>query len=97
MKEVSEFECRRHPEFPNRDVICHKHSNFKIQVIDLRTSTFRPMMAEVHYFGDNHGDELAFETIHYFKQSEAFILAAIDWYASYLEYTGMKVYTKRPF
>jgi hypothetical protein len=90
------FICLQNPHYPFRDIIYHQESKFKVQVYNMQHEHFVPNANEVHFFGDDHGDELAFETVSYNNQSERFIKAAIAWYSLYIAYPEMKVYRKNP-
>lgn len=90
------FQCLKGGMPNQRDIIYNKTTGCKIQVFNQREELFLPEKNEVHFFGDNFGDVLAFETIGYQNESEAFIRAAIEWYAEYLGCPKMKIYRNNP-
>ena len=90
------FECRKGLMPHQRDVICDKEGELKIQVFNLREELFHSQESEVHLFGDNFGDILAFETINYHNQSEHLIRDAIMWYAQYLGNPQMEIFKDNP-
>ncbi|WP_256013653.1 hypothetical protein [Desertivirga xinjiangensis] len=91
-----DFECGKGAMPNQRDVILERETNLKIQVFNQSDELFVPNGKEVHFFGDNFGEVLAFETIGYQHESEAFILSAIKWYADYLGFSKMKIYRNNP-
>jgi hypothetical protein len=96
MTDTAQFYCRRNIKTPFRDVIYHDSSGFKMQVFNLQSERFIPDGREVHFFGDNHGDILAFESIGYNNHNLSLVTAAIRWYADYLEYGEMTIYKHNP-
>lgn len=91
-----DFECRKGLMPNQRDIICDRDGSLQIQVFNQREELFKPDRNEVHFFGDNFGEILAFETIGYHSESETLIKDAIQWYAQYLGYPQMKIYNRNP-
>ncbi|TZF83106.1 hypothetical protein FW774_12455 [Pedobacter sp. BS3] len=90
------FECRQGCMPNQRDIIYDRKTSLQIQVFNQRDELFVPGKNEVHFYGDNFGDILAFETIGYRNESEALIRDAIKWYAAYLGCPGMIIYAANP-
>ena len=90
------FECLQGGMPEQRDIICERSINLRIQVFNQKNELFKPNKSEVHFYGDNYGEILAFETIGYQNQSEALIKDAINWYAVYLGFPEMKIYSVNP-
>src|ERR1700761_4469400 len=45
-----------------RDIIVHGPTNLRLNVYNLENEDFRPTQGELHIFGDDHGEWLAFGT-----------------------------------
>jgi hypothetical protein len=79
-----------------RDIIVHEESGVQINVFGLEVDQFVPTKGEIHIFGEDHGEWLAFETINYDYNDLDIVKAAVTWYARYLDYPEMQIITEDP-
>ena len=73
------------------DEIVHDLSGLKIKVFSLRTAGFSANPVEIHYFADDAGEWLVFETIGYHDHDLTIVDGAIVWYARYLDNTDLQI------
>ncbi len=73
------------------DIIGYWHNHLRIKVILLSLTNFNPVNSEIQYYGDNHVDPLAFETIGYTNEKKSIVINAIKWYAEQLNYPQMEI------
>jgi hypothetical protein len=83
-------------EDQERDVIVHGETGIKVQVYGLEVDDYRPVSGELHIFGDDHGEWLAFETVGWNGGNLDIITQAVIWYARYLDYPQMNIQTEDP-
>lgn len=79
-----------------RDVIVHEATGIQLNVFGLEVDHFTPTNGEIHIFGEDHGEWLAFETVNYNYEDLDIIKAAVVWYARYLDYSEMEITTEDP-
>ncbi|GAA4326449.1 hypothetical protein GCM10023149_29280 [Mucilaginibacter gynuensis] len=79
-----------------RDVIVHAETGVKVNVFGLEVDQFQPTRGELHIFGDDHGEWLAFETEGWNGEHFEVIQQAVLWYARYLDYPQMSIQTEDP-
>jgi hypothetical protein len=79
-----------------RDVIIHGETGLRVHVFGLEVDDYHPTPGELHIFGDDHGEWLAFETEGWSKESMDIITGAVVWYAQYLDYPEMNIQTEDP-
>ena len=80
----------------DRDIIVHGATGLRVQVFGLEVDQYKPTPGELHIFGDDHGEWLAFETEGWLMESMDIITGAVVWYARYLDYTEMIILTDDP-
>jgi hypothetical protein len=80
----------------DRDVIVHAEIRLRVSVFELETEGYHPTAGELHIFGDDHGEWLAFETEGWSMESMDIITGAVVWYARYLDYPEMSIRTEDP-
>ncbi len=78
-----------------RDIILLPETDTRICVYNLGLEPFIPHPAELQFYGDDYGDELAFETIGWKEGELDLIRAGIQWYAGYLDYPEMELSAER--
>ncbi|GAA4326299.1 hypothetical protein GCM10023149_29000 [Mucilaginibacter gynuensis] len=83
-------------ENAHRDIIVHGQSGLRVNVFNLETEGFEPKRGEIHIFGDDHGEWLAFETDGWTVKDIDLISGAVLWYARLLDYPEMEVRTMDP-
>jgi hypothetical protein len=83
-------------EDQERDVIVHGETGLRVNVFGLEVDNYRPTHGELHIFGDDHGELLAFETEGWSWESMDIITGAVVWYARYLDYPEMNIQTEDP-
>jgi len=83
-------------EEADHPVIVHGQSGLRLNVFSLETQDFRPAPGEIHIFGDDHGEWLAFETDGWTMEDMDIISGAVRWYAIYLDYPFMEITTTDP-
>lgn len=76
-------------------MIVSEGSDLRIAIYHLGIEPFKPTPGKNVFYGDDHGDLLAFETP--FK-AENFneVSAALKWYATYLDYPEMNLVLRDP-
>jgi len=79
-----------------RDVIVHGESGLRVHVFGLEADNYAPAPGELHIFGDDHGEWLAFETEGWSSESMQIITGAVIWYAHCLDYSEMNIQTNDP-
>jgi hypothetical protein len=57
---------------------------------------YQPAKGELHIYGEDHGEWLAFETEHWDGDNLDLITQAVVWYARYLDYPEMTISTEDP-
>ena len=67
-----------------RDVIVHGETGFKINVFRLEKEIFVPKDGELHVFGKDKKEWLAFETCGWNAEKLAIMSAAVLWYSEYI-------------
>lgn len=80
----------------NRPIIVHGPTGLKLHVYSLEAENFRPTKGELHIFGDDHGEWLAFETEGWKGDDTQIFASAVLWYAVYLDYPTMEITTDDP-
>jgi hypothetical protein len=80
----------------DRNVIVHGETGLKVSVFGLEVEDYKPTPGEIHIFGDDHGEWLAFETEGWSMESIDIITGAVVWYARYLDYSEMNITTDDP-
>ena len=80
----------------NRQIISHGETGLRVNVYHLENEPFYPVTGELHIFGDDHGEWLAFETEGYHRDDLQIFASAVTWYARYLDYPGMQIETVDP-
>jgi hypothetical protein len=93
---VLNITCTRDNHYPFRDLIYDQGGTLRLQVFNRQTERFKPSAFELHYYGDNFGEELVFETIGYKGENEQDIEALIRWYSHWIGYPKMKFYKNPP-
>lgn len=83
-------------EDQERDVIIHDPSGLRVNVFGLEVDNYQPTKGELHIFGDDHGEWLAFETEGWNGEYLDIISQAVVWYARYLDYPEMNITTEDP-
>lgn len=78
------------------DVIIHEATQIKINVFGLEVDDYHPTPGELHIFGEDHGEWLAFETQGWNGENLDVISQAVVWYARYLDYPEMQIQTEAP-
>lgn len=73
------------------DVIVHHATGIRVNVFGLEVDNYNPTTGEVHIFGDDHGEWLAFETEGWNGENLDIITQAVVWYARYLDYPEMQI------
>ena len=77
-------------------VIVHAETGLRVQTFSLEQEPFTPDEGELHLFGDDHGEWLAFETMGW-KGEDFFLLqGAMIWYARYLDHPDMLIIAADP-
>jgi hypothetical protein len=79
-----------------RDIIVHVASGIRVKVFGLEVDEYVPDQNEIHVFGDDHGEWLAFETEGWNGEGLDIISQAVVWYARYLDYPQMQIMTEDP-
>jgi hypothetical protein len=79
-----------------RDIIIHGPTGTRLNVYSLENEDFRPAKGELHIFGDDHGEWLAFETQGWNGGDTRVFSGAVLWYGLYLDYPVMEITTKDP-
>jgi hypothetical protein len=74
-----------------RDVIVHGETGFKVNVFRIEKENFAPLANELHVFGQNMGEWLAFETAGWNDKKLDLISAAIHWYTEYKNCKDMQL------
>lgn len=80
----------------DHDIIVHGPSGIRLYVYNLELHDFRPEPHELHVFGDDHGEWLAFETEGWRDGGFEIMGNAVMWYAMYLGYPAMEITTDDP-
>ena len=75
----------------DRQIIAHGETGLRVNVYHLENEPFYPVMGELHVFGDDHGEWIAFETEGYHPDDLQIFASAVTWYASYLDYPDMQI------
>lgn len=83
-------------EYQERDVIVHDETGLRINVFGLEVDDYHPTTGELHIFGDDYGEWLAFETENWNGEHLDIISQAVVWYARYLDYPEMTIVTEDP-
>ncbi|WP_256012364.1 hypothetical protein [Desertivirga xinjiangensis] len=81
---------------PCRDVIRHRDGDLRINVFCLDKEEFEPNPSELQFYGNDHGQLLAFETSHYDGNDPLLVIEAIRWYADYIENPRMEILAENP-
>lgn len=79
-----------------RDTIVHGATGTRLNIYSLENEDFHPAKGELHIFGDDHGEWLAFETVGWKGGETGVISGAVLWYAVYLDYRAMNITTEDP-
>ncbi|SFT09307.1 hypothetical protein [Mucilaginibacter polytrichastri] len=79
-----------------RDIIVHGPTGLRLNVYSLENEDFRPAKGELHVFGDDHGEWMAFETEGWNGGDTQIFSNAVLWYAVYLDYPFMEITTDDP-
>jgi hypothetical protein len=77
-------------------VIVHRETGTKVNVFGLEVENYQPGPGELHIFGDDHREWLAFETEGWNGEHINIIDQAVLWYARYLDYPQMEITTEDP-
>ncbi|TSJ36434.1 hypothetical protein FO440_23320 [Mucilaginibacter corticis] len=80
----------------NDHVIVHEVTGLRVQTFSLEQEPFYPQENEIHLFGDDHGEWLAFETIGWKGEPISVLEGAMIWYARYLDYPEMLITEEDP-
>ena len=80
----------------DHDIIIHDETGHRVHVFSLENKTFEPTKGELHFFGDDHGEWLAFETEGWTTETLAIFSNAIIWYAVFLDWPEMQITTRDP-
>jgi hypothetical protein len=83
-------------EDQERDIIIHGATGLCVNVFGLEVDDYQPTKGEIHIFGDDHGEWLAFETEGWNGENLDLITQAVIWYARYLDYPEMNIQTEDP-
>jgi hypothetical protein len=83
-------------EDQDRHIIVHDTTSVKVHVFGLDVDSYQPTPGELHIFGDDHGEWLAFETEGWNGENFDVIKQAVVWYARYLDYPQMEITTEDP-
>jgi len=83
-------------EDQKRDIIIRGATGLCVNVFGLEVDDYQPTKGEIHIFGDDHGEWLAFETEGWNGENLDLITQAVVWYARYLEYLEMNIQTEAP-
>ena len=75
----------------DRQIIAHGETGLRVNVYHLENEPFYPVMGELHVFGDDHGEWIAFETEGYHPDYLQIFAFAITWYARYLDYPDIQI------
>ena len=81
----------KNPDDPREEFIFNRISGIKVKVIKLSEEEPQFSDTEVHFFGDNRGVPLAFETVEYNDQGIDLVKDAVRWYAEYCNYPEMEI------
>jgi hypothetical protein len=79
-----------------RHTIVHGPTGLRLQVYSLEQEGFLPTEGQLHVFGDDHGEWLAFETEGWNGGEIQVFSNAVLWYAAYLDYPFMEITTIDP-
>lgn len=79
-----------------RDIIVHDKTGLRVNVFSLEQEGFTPTLGELHIFGDDHGEWLAFETEGWTTETTSIFSNAVVWYAVNLDYPEMQITTEDP-
>jgi hypothetical protein len=74
-----------------RDVIVHGETGFKINVYRLEKEIFVPKDGELHVFGKDNKEWLAFETSGWNTEKLEIISAAVLWYSEYIGFYELQL------
>jgi len=74
-----------------RDVIVHGETGFKINVYRLEKESFLPKDGEIHVFGKDPEEWLAFETSGWNTEKLAIMSAALLWYSEFIGFTQLQL------
>lgn len=77
-------------------VIVHEATDLRVQTFSLENEPFTPDAKEIHLFGDDHGEWLAFETMGWQGEDVSILRGAMVWYARYLDYADMLIIEDDP-
>ena len=83
-------------EDADRTTIIHGPTGVRLHVYNLELDDFRPTPGELHIFGDDYGEWLAFETEGWNGGDIQVFSNAVMWYAVYLDYPAMEITTEDP-
>jgi hypothetical protein len=83
-------------EDQERDIIIHGATGLCVNVFGLEVDDYQPTKGEIHIFGNDHGEWLAFETEGWNGGNLDLITQAVVWYARYLDYPEMNIQTEDP-
>lgn len=83
-------------EDQERDIIVHAETGLRVHVFGLEVDDYQSTPGELHVFGDDHGEWLAFETEGWNGEHLDLISQAVLWYARYLDYPQMQIQTEDP-
>lgn len=83
-------------EDQERDIIVHGETGLRVNVFGLEVDQYEPTPGELHIFGDDHGEWLAFETEGWSIENLDIISGAVKWYARYLDYPEMQISEEDP-
>jgi hypothetical protein len=79
-----------------RNVIVHKATGLRINVFGLEVENYRPNPTELHVFGDDHGEWLAFETEGWSTEDRVILIDAVKWYSQFLDYPEINITEEDP-
>ncbi len=79
-----------------RNIIVHGPTGTRLNVYSLENENFIPTKGELHIFGDDHGEWLAFETDGWEGGDIKVFSNAVLWYSVYLDYPVMEITTEDP-
>lgn len=77
-------------------IIVHADTGLRMQIFSLEHEPYIPDPKEIHLFGDDHGEWLAFETIGWKGEPIEILKGAIVWYARYLDYPEILIIDEDP-
>jgi hypothetical protein len=83
-------------EDQDRDIIVHGETGLRVNVFGLEVDQYEPTPGELHIFGDDHGEWLAFETEGLSREDLDVLSGAVQWYARYLDYPQMQIRADDP-